>query len=172
MTSLSELQLHRRVDHLMAGAAGGPGCAIGVTRGADLLLARGYGLASVEHALPITARSVFRIASVSKQFTVTAALLLAAQGKLSLQADMRKYLPEFSTFRYTVRIEHLMRNTSGMPDFLEMLRLGGIGLDARLDRATMLQCLRRHRHRDNPYPRIQRFPGHAGPARNRWRKRG
>ena len=146
MTSLSELQLHRRVDHLMAGAAGGPGCAIGVTRGADLLLARGYGLASVEHALPITARSVFRIASVSKQFTVTAALLLAAQGKLSLQADMRKYLPEFSTFRYTVRIEHLMRHTSGMPDFLEMLRLGGIGLDARLDRATMLQCLLRNRH--------------------------
>ena len=146
MTSLSELQLHRRVDHLMAGAAGGPGCAIGVTRGADLLLARGYGLASVEHALPITARSVFRIASVSKQFTVTAALLLAAQGKLSLQADMRKYLPEFSTFRYTVRVEHLMRNTSGLPDFLELLRLGGLGLDARLDRAAMLQCLLRNRH--------------------------
>ena len=146
MTSLSELQLHKHVDRLTAGAAGRPGCAIGVTCGAELLLARGYGLASVEHAVPITPRSVFRIASVTKQFTVTAALLLAAQGKLSLQADMRKYLPEFSTFRYTVRVEHLMRNTSGLPDFLEMLRLGGSGLDARLDRAAMLQCLLRNRH--------------------------
>lgn len=130
----------------MASLQGGPGCAVGVARGDEILLSRGVGLASVEHQVPLTARSVLRIASVSKQFTVVAALLLAHEGRLDLQADMRDVLPELPLLSHVVRVEHLMRNTSGLPDFLEMFRLGGLGLDARLDRAAMLQCLQRNRH--------------------------
>ena len=146
MQTTSELRLCKQVDQLMASLQGGPGCAVGVALGDEVLLARGYGLASVEHQVPLTARSVFRIASVSKQFTVAAILLLAREGRLDLQADMREVLPELPILGHVVRIEHLMRNTSGLPDFLEMFRLGGLGLDARLDRGSMLQCLLGNRH--------------------------
>ncbi len=138
--------LQDTIDQLLTVPGGQPGCAVGVMREGELLLARGYGLASVEHGVPLTERSVFRIASVSKQFTVAAALMLAAQGRLDLRADMRHYLPELPELAHVVRIEHLMRNTSGLPDFLELLRLGGLGLDARLGRAAMLHCLQRNRH--------------------------
>ncbi len=146
MQSLSDLRLHKQVDQLMAGLQGGPGCAVGVARGDEVLLTHGVGLASVEHQVPLTARSVLRIASVSKQFTVLAALMLAHEGRLDLQADMRDVLPELPLLSHVVRVEHLMRNTSGLPDFLEMFRLGGLRLDARLDRAAMLRCLQRNRH--------------------------
>lgn len=146
MSTIAQLRLTKQVDQLTAGFLHGPGCAVGVAQGEEVLLARGYGLASVEHQVALSAQSVLRIASVSKQFTVAAALLLAREGRLDLQADMRALLPELPALSHVVRIEHLMRNTSGLPDFLEMFRLGGLGLDARLDRAAMLQSLLRNRH--------------------------
>ena len=77
--------------------------------------------------MPITPQTRFRIASVSKQFTVTAALMLAAEGKLDLSDPPHKYLPELKPLPVT--IDQMMRNSSGLPDFLELLRLGGHGLD-------------------------------------------
>src|SRR5260370_27098298 len=72
---------------------GSPGCALGVFRDAQIIYAKGYGLASVELNAPITAQTVFDIGSTSKQFTAASILLLEQQGKLSVNDDVRKYIP-------------------------------------------------------------------------------
>ena len=115
-------------------------------RGAQPLFRGAYGLASLELAVPLTPRTRFRVASVTKQFTVTAVLMLAAQGRLSLDDEIHVHLPELAPLPQAVTLDHLMRNTSGLPDFLEMLRLGGVGLDAGIDRAAMLRCIAANRH--------------------------
>ena len=74
--------------------AGSPGCALGVFRNAQIIYAKGYGLASVELNSPITPETVFDIGSTSKQFTASSILLLEKQGKLSVSDDVRKYIPE------------------------------------------------------------------------------
>ena len=148
MTTLPDPALARRIDPLFAAFTRGasPGCAVGVLRDGERLFSAGYGLASVEHRVPVEADTVFRIASVSKQFTVTAMLLLAARGRLRLDDDVRGLLPELAGLPQRVTPEHLMRNSSGLPDVLELLRLGGLGLEARLDRGAMLQAVARCRH--------------------------
>ena len=140
--------LQQRIDRIFAAAAppGAPGCVVGVQLGGEVLFRGAYGLASLEQALPLAPRSRFRIASVSKQFTVTAVLLLAAKGRLKLDDEVHVHVPELAPLSHPVTLEQLMRNTSGLPDFLEMLRLGGVGLDARIDRATMLRCIASNRH--------------------------
>jgi len=140
--------LQQRIDSIFNAATpnGAPGCVVGVQRGAELLFRGAYGLASLELAVPLTPRSRFRIASVSKQFTVTAVLMLAAMGRLRLDDDVHVHVPELAPLPHPVTLEQLMRNTSGLPDFLEMLRLGGVGLEARIDRAAMLRCIARNRH--------------------------
>lgn len=140
--------LKQRIDSIFDAAApsGGPGCVVGVQRGGETLFRGAYGLASLELAVPLTPRSRFRIASVSKQFTVTAVLMLAAAGRLRLEDEVHRHVPELAQLPQPVTLEQLMRNTSGLPDFLEMLRLGGVGLEARIDRATMLHCIARNRH--------------------------
>jgi D-aminopeptidase len=123
-----------------------PGCVVGVQRRGAAVFRGAYGLASLELAVPLTPRTRFRVASVTKQFTVTAVLMLAAQGRLSLDDEIHVHLPELAPLPQAVTLEHLMRNTSGLPDFLEMLRLGGVGLDADIDRAAMLRRIARNRH--------------------------
>jgi CubicO group peptidase (beta-lactamase class C family) len=92
--------LSHRVDALFAPWAhvGTPGCALAVSRDGKIVYEQGYGMADIEHAVPITPATVFDIASVSKQFTAFAIYLLAQQGKLSLDDDVRKYLPELNDF--------------------------------------------------------------------------
>ena len=112
-------------------APSSPSCA-----GGEIELCKGYGLASIELGVPITPQTRFRIASVSKQFTVTAALMLAAEGKLKLADPPHKYLRELKPLPVT--IDQMMRNSSGLPDFLELLRLGGHGLDKPARAADLL----------------------------------
>jgi CubicO group peptidase (beta-lactamase class C family) len=127
--TIGSIALERRVDALFARYAkpGSPGAVVGVMRDGAIELCKGYGLASIELGVPIGPATRFRIASVSKQFTVTAALMLAAEGKLSLSDPPHKYLKELAPLEVT--IDQMMRNSSGWPDFLELLRLGGHGLD-------------------------------------------
>lgn len=127
--TIASIALERRVDALFARYThpGSPGAIVGVMRNGEIELCKGYGLASIEHGVPITPQTRFRIASVSKQFTVTAALMLAGEGKLKLGDPPHKYLKELAPLPVT--IDQMMRNSSGWPDFLELLRLGGHGLD-------------------------------------------
>lgn len=143
--------LQTRIDALFTELAGStaPGVVVGVLQAGEVLHAKGYGMADLSQMTPLKADSVLRIASVSKQFTVAAALLLERQGRLSQQDDVRQHLPELGPWDLdgaVLRIEHLMRNTSGLPDMLELLRLGGVNLDLRVDRATLLQAMLRNRH--------------------------
>lgn len=102
-----------------------PGCAVGVYRNGAILYTRAYGMANLDHDVPLTPRSVFHVASVSKQFTAAAIHLLARDGKLSLDDDIRKHLPELADFGEPVRIRHLIHHTSGIRDQWTLLGLAG-----------------------------------------------
>ncbi len=106
--------------------ADSPGCALGVFHEGELEYARGYGMANLELGASIAPSTVFDIGSTSKQFTAFAVLLLAQDGKLDIDDDVRKYIPELPHYGPTISIRHLMQHTSGLRDYLEIFWLGGI----------------------------------------------
>jgi CubicO group peptidase (beta-lactamase class C family) len=109
---------------------GSPGCALAVARGGKILYEKGYGLANIEEGVQITPRTVFDIGSTSKQFTAASILLLEKQGKLSIQDDIRKYLPEIPDYGHTITIRHLLNHTSGLRDYLTLFELAGVNTDS------------------------------------------
>ncbi len=144
--SIGAIALEHRIDALFSRYTqpGSPGAIVAVMRGGTVEVCKGYGLASIELGVPIDPATRFRIASVSKQFTVTAALMLAAEGKLKLSDPPHKYLTELAPLPLT--IDQMMRNSSGLPDFLELLRLGGHGLDKPARPADLFAACVRNRH--------------------------
>jgi len=97
-----------------------PGCALGIIKDGKLIYKRGYGMANLEYNIPITSNSVFRIGSTSKQFTAICILLAADMGKLSLDDDIRKFIPELYKHKPPVTIRHLVHHTSGVRDYLTL----------------------------------------------------
>jgi CubicO group peptidase (beta-lactamase class C family) len=118
-----------QVDRVFAqwDRAGSPGCAVAASRDGQLLYTHGYGSANLEYDVPITPASIFESGSVAKQFTAAAIVLLAQDGKLSLDDDIRRYLPEVPDFGETIRIRHLLTHTSGLRDQWELLGIEGRG---------------------------------------------
>jgi CubicO group peptidase (beta-lactamase class C family) len=108
---------------------GSPGCALGVIRDDKLVYTRGYGMANLEHNIPLSSKSVFDIGSTSKQFTATAIVLLAQQGRLSLEDDIRKHLPEIPDYGTKITIRNLLNHTSGIRDYLTLMNLVGVNFD-------------------------------------------
>ncbi|MFC2164426.1 serine hydrolase domain-containing protein [Acidobacteriota bacterium] len=102
-----------------------PGAALGLFQDGRIVYARGYGMANLDYNTPITPQSVFRVGSVSKQFTAMCIALLAEQGKIALDDDIRKYLPEMSIFNPPVTIRHMVHHTSGVRDYLILQGLAG-----------------------------------------------
>jgi CubicO group peptidase (beta-lactamase class C family) len=102
-----------------------PGCALAVIQGGRVVYKRGYGMANLDHDVIITPSTVFHVASVSKQFTAFAILLLAEQRKLSLDDEVRKYIPELPDFGKPITIRHLIHHTSGLRDQWVLLGLAG-----------------------------------------------
>ena len=94
-----------------------PGCAVGVSADGVPVLLRAYGMADLEHDVPNTAETVFEPGSVAKQFTAAATVLLALDGKLSLDDDIRTYIPELADYGDVVTIRHLLNHTSGLRDW-------------------------------------------------------
>ncbi|GMV06173.1 MAG: hypothetical protein AMXMBFR53_24490 [Gemmatimonadota bacterium] len=94
-----------------------PGCVVGVSRAGTPILQRAYGMADLEHDVPNRPWTVFEPGSVSKQFTATATILLALDGKLSLDDDVRKYIPELPEYREPVTVRRLLNHTSGLRDW-------------------------------------------------------
>ena len=97
--------------------ADAPGCAAGVARGAETVFSRGFGLADVDAGSPIVPETVFRVASVSKMFTAAAVLLLAQDGALSLNDDVRAHVPELPDYGASVTIRRLLNHTGGLPEY-------------------------------------------------------
>ena len=103
----------------------GPGCAVGVEQGGKVLLERGYGMADLEVGAPITPRTIFESGSVAKQFTATALVLLALDGKLNLDDPVRKYLPDFPEYDRPITIRHLLTHTSGLREWSSLVAAAG-----------------------------------------------
>src|SRR5882724_2386764 len=102
-----------------------PGCSLGVYKDSQILYKHGYGMADLNEDVLITPATVFHVASMSKQFSAASMVLLAQQGKLALDDDVRKYLPELPDFGQRITIRHLIHHTSGLRDQWALLGLAG-----------------------------------------------
>ncbi len=117
----------RRIDSVFAPFDGTsrPGCALGVSRDGRSVYQRGYGMADLQNGVAISPQSIFHVASVSKQFAAFAVALLAEDGKLSLDDEVRKYLTELPDYGSRVTIRQLIYHTSGVRDHWELLGMAG-----------------------------------------------
>ncbi len=107
-----------------------PGVAVSVTKDGKTMYQKGFGMANLEYNIPISPTSIFSVASVSKQFTAFSILLLEAEGKLSLDDDIKKYIPELehlNTFGKTITLRNLANHTSGTREQSDLLYLAGVG---------------------------------------------
>lgn len=118
-----------RVDETFRAWTGttSPGCAVGVSHGGNTVLSRAYGMADLEHDIPNRPGTIFEAGSVSKQFTAAAILLLEADGLLSLDDDVRRYVPELPHYGHTITLRHLMTHTSGLRDWGSVAAIAGWG---------------------------------------------
>jgi CubicO group peptidase (beta-lactamase class C family) len=112
-----------RVDKLFAqwDRSDSPGCALGIVKDGQLIYKRGYGMANLDYNIPISPQSIFNIESMAKQFTGMSILLLVKQGKLSLDDEIQKYLPDFPRYQSPITIRHLIHHTSGIREGLASL---------------------------------------------------
>src|SRR5580693_7463299 len=119
--------LDRKVDQVFAAydKTDTPGCALGIVRDGEFIYKKGYGTASLELGVPLTPESVFYMGSVSKQFTAASVVLAAEQGYLSLDDDVRKYVPEIPSYGKTITLREMLHHTSGLRDILGLLLLAG-----------------------------------------------
>lgn len=114
-----------------------PGCAVAVIKDGQIVYKNGYGMANLELGVPITPMSVFYIGSVSKQFVAMCIALLAEEGKLSLDDDIRKYVPEMPDYGTPISIRHLIHHTGGIRDYLELENIAGIPLGTYHEQDTL-----------------------------------
>ena len=123
--------LEAKVDQLFTewNRSDSPGAALAVTRDGEIIYKQGYGTANLEYDIPITTGTIFDIASVSKQFAGFAIATLLHEGKLSLDDDIRMYLPDVPDFGNRITIRHLLHHTSGLRDWVQSLVIAGDMMD-------------------------------------------
>jgi len=120
----------KRIDSLFSKYnANTSGVAVGIVQDGKIIFEKGYGSANLEYNIPITPKTVFNVGSVSKQFTTFSIFLLEKQGKISLDDDIRKYIPELPVYEKTITIRHLCSHTSGLKDQWSLLTLAGWRMD-------------------------------------------
>lgn len=136
-----------RVDEMFAqwNRPDSPGCSVGVSRDGLTVHERGYGMANLELDVPITPASAFEAASISKQFTAMSIMLLAQRGRLSLEDQVRKYLPELPDHGTPLTIRHLLNHTSGLRDVFLLLELSAPQDDGGDRNDLLLELLARQR---------------------------
>lgn len=133
----------KRVDSLFTPWAktNSPGAALGIFKDGKLIYTQGYGMSNLEYDIPIKANSVFHVASISKQFTNFAVLLLEEEGKLSIENDIRTYMPEIPDFGKTITIRQLMHHTSGYRDQWQLLAIAGWRLDDVITKEQIMRLI-------------------------------
>ena len=141
-----------RVDSVFAPWRGAdrPGCAVGVSHRGRAVLERAYGMADMESGTPMTTATVVHAASLAKQVTALSVLLLVRDGKLSLDDDVRRWVPELSEYRTPnparITVRHLLTHTSGLRDFFELLIIArGRFEEERITDADAMGVVRRQR---------------------------
>lgn len=118
-----------------------PGATVAVVKDGEIVFKKGYGSANLEYNIPNSAATIFQIGSVSKQFTVFAILLLEKQGKLSLDDDIRKYMPEVPDFGKIITLRHLATHTSGLRDKSYLLSIAGWRMDDVITKEHVLKLV-------------------------------
>ncbi len=116
-------ELEAKVDAIAEQYLSRPGAAglsIGIARGGKVIVAGGYGFAELEFDIPADKHTMFRIGSVTKQFTAAAIMKLVEQGQLSLDDNLNKFLPDYPTQGHTVTIRHLLNHTSGIKSYTDL----------------------------------------------------
>jgi CubicO group peptidase (beta-lactamase class C family) len=137
----------RRIDSVFARfTSDGPGCAVGVFQGGRVVYEHGYGSANIEYAVPITPRTPFIMGSVSKQFTAAAIALLVERGRISLDDDVRKYVPELPDYGQRVTVDELVHHTSGVRDFWALVDAAGMRFDDGYTVDDVVRFAARQRH--------------------------
>lgn len=146
----------KRVDQLMATFTGPekPGAAVAVVRKGKVIFKKAYGMANLTHDIPFTTETLNNIGSTSKQFTAFGIALLAKEGKLSLDDDVRKHIPDVKDFGKTVTLRHLLTHTSGYREFINTLAMSGVNLieGDYIDRDEIVDIIKRQ-------PTLQNDPG-------------
>ncbi|MEZ4417296.1 MAG: serine hydrolase domain-containing protein [Gemmatimonadota bacterium] len=146
----------KRVDQYMAryDGAGQPGGAVQVWRDGRTLFSKAYGMANLAYDVPFRTDTRTNIGSTTKQFTAFAIMLQAERGRLSLDDDIRKHVPELPEFDHTITVRHIITHTSGLREFLNLLVLGGRRLDRGdwIDRSELIEIVQRQ-------PALQNVPG-------------
>lgn len=122
-----------------------PGCGVGVEKNGVPVFAKGYGMADLEHAIPITPKSMFYMASVSKQFTALTVLMLAKENKLALTDSVRKYIPELPAYADKITLYHLLTHTSGVRDYFTLGALAGLPAETAYSDDLVLRMLARQK---------------------------
>jgi CubicO group peptidase (beta-lactamase class C family) len=136
-----------QVDRIFSAytAPGSPGCAVGVLSAGRTVLAKGYGAADLEQQTPITPRSRFYMASVSKQFASLAMLIAEQEGKLRLDDSIRKYVPELPPYADAVTIRRMLDHTAGLRDYLALWTLRGFTNESVLREGPTLALIARQK---------------------------
>lgn len=132
-----------------------PGVALAVVRDEKIVYSRGYGLANLDHAIPIAPNTVFDIGSTSKQFTAACIQLLAEDGKLALTDDIRKYFPELPQYERPITIAHLLHHTSGLRDYTALMGLAGLSIEPDYPEDVLLKLI--YRQKGLNFPPGERF---------------
>lgn len=107
-----------------------PGCAVGIMKDGQVLFSQVYGSANLDYKIPVSDSTLFNLASVSKQFTAFLVLLLEKEGKLNLDEEIQKYIPDLEKFAYPVTIRQLVHHTSGIPSSDNLRLFAGISQEA------------------------------------------
>jgi CubicO group peptidase (beta-lactamase class C family) len=123
-----------------------PGCVVGVFQNGRITFENGYGSANIEYGVPITPTTPFIMGSVSKQFTAAAIALLVEQGKIKLDDDVRKYVPELSDYGKRITIDHLVHHTTGLRDWWSLIDASGARKDDGYSVDDVLQLAARQKH--------------------------
>lgn len=120
-----------------------PGCAIGIVKDGKLIYSKGFGMANLDYNIPWGPESVINIMSISKQFTAASIGLLVLENKISLVDDIRKYVPELPDYGHKITIDHLIRHTSGIRDYEDIVILRGESAEYPSNREKSLQLILR-----------------------------
>ncbi|RPJ82789.1 MAG: class A beta-lactamase-related serine hydrolase, partial [Acidobacteria bacterium] len=144
---LPQAAVAKQVDAIFAeyGHADSPGCALAAIKDGAIVYENGYGMADIEHHVPIRPETVFYIGSVSKQFTAMAAALAIQEGKIGLDDDIRRFVPELPDYGRPITVRHLVHHTSGLRDIYSVLSAAGRRDQDAFDNYALLRIVAKHK---------------------------
>lgn len=147
LTQTSSDSISKKIDELFSQVDTGdsPGAALAVIKNGDIIYRRGYGMANLEDGVQITPSTIFHVGSMSKQFTAMAIQMLVQEGRLSLNDDVRKFLPELHDFGKSITVRHLLNHTSGLREQLQLLFMTGWRLEDVVTEEDLLRLIWRQR---------------------------